>query len=293
MKETGKKILIIGSGGREAVLADAYDKSPQVAEIHIWPGNGLIYWNCQNEVYTYGGEAPDDVKGITDFVRARKIDFVDVACDDALGAGVVDAMQRLKIPAFGPASGAAKLETDKYFSRKIQSKWGLPIPKYRYFRRANRELLHSSLQDWQESLPFDPRQGVVVKANGLAAGKGVAVASNIEEGHEKINYILNQGLGLETGILLEEKVGGPNAEEFSAFFLTDTIHYFLLGFVQDHKQLLDGGHGPNTGGMGCVTPVSLFDSKLAPRFRSEIASKIGNGIRSFRRSCSQGISRRL
>lgn len=296
--DRGKRVLIVGggkySGGRESALAHKYSQSPQVEAIFLWPGNDLAWINCDVPVHSFSGESVTDSKKIIQAAKDLRIDLVDVSSDEPLAKGVVDDLQKRKIITFGAASGSAQLEFDKHFSRRIQSQMGMPIPEYHFERKTTRDSLHRALNSWYQEQSYSPDSPSVIKANGLADGKGVYVADSLEEAHFGLDYVLSLPKGWQSGILFEQKVGGPHAKEWSDFFLVglgpDTrsaqsayrrIQWFShLGYFQDHKRLGEGDTGLNTGGMGAVA-YPLFVQMMVERLNHQVYPKLFGGLRRF------------
>jgi phosphoribosylamine--glycine ligase len=239
------RILLIGSGGREHALAWAIAGSPLADKVYCAPGNAGIAEDA--ECVPIGAT---DTAGIVDFCRRNRIDFVVVGPEAPLVAGLVDALEAEGIAAFGPTSAAAALEGSKAFMKDLCAREGIPTAAYRRFRDAEAAKAHIAAHG----------APVVVKTDGLAAGKGVVVAATIAEANEAVEAALGQGKFGAAGaeIIVEDFLAG---EEASFFALVDGATALPLAAAQDHKRAFDGDTGPNTGGMGayspapCVTPA--------------------------------------
>ncbi len=241
-----KRILVIGSGGREHAICEQFKKSPKLEKLFCLPGNAGIA-----EI----AEIVDNIKidehqKIIDFCQAQKIDFVFVGPEQPLVAGLVDDLQKAKIRAFGPSKKAAQLEGSKVFMKKIAIDNGIPTAAYEVFF------------DKTLALEFAKKLGFpcVIKADGLAAGKGVIIAQNLREADDAISEILLGKFG-EAGnqIIVEEFLDGFEA---SYFVLCDGKNFVPLGFAHDHKKVGENDTGPNTGGMGTFSPSPLVDKKI-------------------------------
>ncbi len=233
------KILVIGGGGREHALVWKIKRSPLVSEVFCAPGNAGISEICAC------------LEG--DFVQiAQEIgaDFVVVGPDGALADGVVDRLNAVGIAAFGPTQSAARLESSKVFTKNLLKKYGIPSADFATFENA------SEAKKYLEGLPDGP---IVIKADGLAVGKGVVVAKNRAEALAGVDEVL--GVAVQTSksdagrVVIEEMMVG---EEVSFFALSDGQNLLPLIEVQDHKRAFDGDLGPNTGGMGCFSPVAAW-----------------------------------
>src|SRR5437763_2194448 len=244
------RILVVGSGGREHALAWAIAASPLVDKIYAAPGNAGITEEAECVPI-----AASDTAGIIDFCRGNSIDFVVVGPEAPLVAGLVDALEAEGIAAFGPTAAAAALEGSKGFMKDLAVREGIPTAGYYRFRDA------------AKAKAYIDRLGapVVVKADGLAAGKGVTVATTIEEAHAAVDDALGLGRFDAAGaeIVVEEFLNG---EEASFFAICDGYHLLPLASAQDHKRVGDGDTGPNTGGMGAFSPAPL----VTPEVEAEI-----------------------
>jgi phosphoribosylamine---glycine ligase len=236
------KVLVIGGGGREHAIVRALARSAQAPELLCAPGNAGIAADaeCLPEV------AAEDVEAIVAAARDRRVDFVVIGPEAALVAGAVDALGAAGIPAFGPGAGAAELEGSKAFAKELMEEAGVPT--------ASHVLLRSRGQaDEQLALTSFP---AVLKADGLAAGKGVIICANEAEAREAADvFFTEQRFGAEMAVVLEEFLEG---EELSMLAICDGENAVPLAPAQDYKRIFDGDRGPNTGGMGSYSPVPGF-----------------------------------
>lgn len=234
------KILIIGSGGREHALAVTYAKSHRVKKVLVAPGNDFME-ESSKKIQTFPSIGVFDFDEIFALAKKENVDIVDVAQDDPLAAGLVDKLAGHGIPSFGPHKKAAEIEWNKAWSREFMKRYNLPIPLYETFSSETAALSFINKND--EKLYF-------VKASGLAAGKGVIRAETKEEARLAIKAMKKFGNSGKTFIIEE----GMTGEEFSLFAICDGDSYQIIASAQDHKTAYTGDIGPNTGGMGCVSP---------------------------------------
>jgi phosphoribosylamine--glycine ligase len=234
-------ILVIGSGGREHALAWAIAASPLADRLYCAPGNAGIADEAKCIALR-----PDDTKGIIEFCRRAAIDFVVVGPEAPLVGGLVDALEGEGIAAFGPSAAAAVLEGSKGFMKDLCARENIPTAAYRRFRDAAAAKAYIAA----EGAP------IVVKADGLAAGKGVVVAADVAEAHAAVDAALGQGRFGAAGaeIVVEECLVG---EEASFLALVDGTNALPLAAAQDHKRVGEGDTGPNTGGMGAYSPAPM------------------------------------
>ena len=241
------KLLVIGSGGREHAIVRALKKSPRVAEIHVLPGNGGI-----SEDAICADIAATDIDGAVAYAKDHGIDYAVVTPDDPLCLGMVDAMEAEGIPCFGPEKRAAMIEGSKVFAKGLMKKYGIPTAAYEVFDDAEAAL------EYVESASVP----IVVKADGLALGKGVVVAMTREEAVEAVkSAMLDRAFG-ESGarVVIEEYLEGP---EVSVLSFTDGNTLVPMVSSMDHKRALDGDEGLNTGGMGTVAPNPYYTPDVA------------------------------
>jgi phosphoribosylamine--glycine ligase len=246
-------ILLLGSGGREHALAWKMAASPLTGRLFCAPGNAGIAQEAECVALDLADHA-----AIITFCRANSIDFVVVGPEAPLCAGIVDDLEAAGIKAFGPTRAAAQLEGSKGFTKDLCRSAGIPTADYERFSNAH------------EAKAYARSRGapIVVKADGLAAGKGVVVAESLAEAEAAIEMILGGELG-EAGaeLVIEEFLDG---EEASFFALCDGETALPLASAQDHKRAFDGDKGPNTGGMGAYSPALTIDAAMSARVMAEI-----------------------
>lgn len=244
-----KTVMIIDGGGRGAALVDAYRKSKQVGKILVIPGNDLMQINTPKKVTTYPNLKTTSVKEILEIAKREEVDLVDVAQDNAVEVGLVDELQNLGIPAFGPTKLAGQIEWDKSWSRQFMDKYEIPHPSFFIFKSEKAGI---------NFVKQSPGKKWFIKASGLAEGKGAIPANDAKEAIKAIKKMSKFGSAGKT-FLLEEWLEG---EEFSAFALCDGKSFKIVGFAQDHKRVFDGDKGENTGGMGCVSNPLIIDQNI-------------------------------
>ncbi len=246
-------ILLIGSGGREHALAWALSASPLCDRLFIAPGNPGTAQCGENIALDIGDHA-----AVVDFCKSRGVDLAVVGPEGPLVAGIVDALAAAGVKAFGPTAAAARLEGSKGFTKELCAQANIPTAAFARFTTA------------EEALAYLRAKGapIVVKADGLAAGKGVVVAMSLAEAEEAIAMMFSGGLG-EAGaeVVIEEYLEG---EEVSFFALADGATAIPLASAQDHKRVGDGDTGPNTGGMGAYSPAAALTPALQKRVMDEI-----------------------
>jgi len=248
MKAAAKTVLVVGSGGREHALAWRLAQSPSVRRVFVAPGNG----GTASEAGLQNVEiAADDATGLIDFCQREKIDLVVVGPEQPLVAGLVDAMTAAGIACFGPSAKAAQLEGSKAFSKDFLKKYHIPTAAYAVFTDAEAAKKYVR----QHSLP------VVIKADGLAAGKGVIIAETLDQADTAIDDMLQGNAFGQAGhrIVVEEFLHG---EEASFIVMADGEHFLPMATSQDHKARDDGDRGPNTGGMGAYSPAPVVDQSV-------------------------------
>lgn len=248
------RVIIVGSGGREHALA--WRLAQDGAELFLAPGNG----GSRDLGEVIDLPAPVDDAAIHPFVlKAKEIgaELVVVGPEAPLVAGLVDALEQAGIPAFGPRRGAAQLEGSKAYSKDLMRRCGIPTAEYRVFEDA--DAAEAFLDERQRSHPEEAPW--VVKADGLAAGKGVVVPKDVAEAKEAVRRLMKDRVMGAAGdtLVLEERLVG---QEVSYHVIADGTRYVALAPAQDHKRLLDGDQGPNTGGMGAYTPPPIVDDAL-------------------------------
>jgi len=253
-------VLVIDGGGRGAVLVYKYSLSPYVSKIFAIPGNDLMRLNSSIPVKIYKHLKTTAIKEIVEICKKEKIDLVDVAQDNAIAAGLVDALDRAEIKVVGPTRNAGRIEWDKAWAREFMIKYQIPHPKFKICKSE------------KEGIGFirKRRSSWFVKASGLAEGKGVIAAVNIREAIEGIKKMKKFGFSGKTYLLEEWLVG----EEFSAFALSDGKNYQIIGYAQDHKRVSDGDLGENTGGMGCVSNPLIVGANIRNQAKKIIAKAL-------------------
>ena len=242
------KILMIGSGGREHALIKKLLESPKCEKLYCAPGNGGISRDAETVAINVM-----DKEGMVRFAKDNAIDLVFVAPDDPLAAGMVDALEAAGIRAFGPNADAAIIEASKVFSKNMMKKYGIPTAKYEVFDDPQKAI------DYIKTENTTP---VVVKADGLALGKGVIIAQTIDEAVAAVKSIMEDKQFGESGnqIVIEEFLTGP---EVSVLAFTDGHCVKPMVSSKDHKRAYDNDEGLNTGGMGTVSPNPYYTDALA------------------------------
>ncbi len=241
------KVLVVGSGGREHAICWALRKSPRITELYCAPGNGGI-----GEIARCVDIKATDIPAMVSWAGEHQIDLVVVAPDDPLAMGMVDALEAAGIPAFGPRANAAIIEGSKAFSKELMKKYHIPTASYEIFT------------DKDAALSYVEAQGapIVVKCDGLALGKGVVVAQTVEEAKDAVISMMENKTFGEAGarVVIEECMTGP---EVTVLAFTDGKTILPMPSSQDHKRAYDGDRGPNTGGMGAISPCPNYTPQLA------------------------------
>ena len=241
------RIMVVGGGGREHAIIKKLRESKRVEEIFALPGNGGMADDA-----TLVPIGAKDIDAIVAFAKENKIDYAVVAPDDPLVLGCVDRLLEIGVPSFGPRASAAIIEGSKVFSKNLMKKYGIPTAEYRVFERA---------EDAYEYLKDAPIP-TVVKADGLALGKGVIIATEREEALDAVRSIMEEGKFGKSGsrIVIEEFLEGP---EVSVLAFTDGTSLIPMVSSMDHKRIGDGDTGLNTGGMGTVAPNPYYTPEIA------------------------------
>ena len=249
------KILVIGSGGREHAIVRKLKESPKVEKLYCAPGNGGISRDAECVPVN-----AMDKDGMLNLVRERNIDFVFVAPDDPLAAGMVDFLEAAGIPCFGPNARAAEIESSKVFAKNMMKQHGIPTAEYQVFHSAEKALAY--VRDRQ-------KYPVVIKADGLALGKGVIIAGNEQEAEDTLHAILEDKKFGDSGnqVVVEEFLTGP---EVSVLAFTDGKTLVPMVSSMDHKRAYDGDKGLNTGGMGTVSPNPFYTEEVAAECMEQI-----------------------
>jgi phosphoribosylamine--glycine ligase len=256
------KLLVIGSGGREHALAWKLAQSPGVQQVFVAPGNGGTARGRRLSNVAYA-----DNEALAAWAQAEGIDFTVVGPEAALASGVVDVFRLRGLRIFGPTRAAAQLESSKDFAKSFMQRHRIPTAEYRTFTEA------AAARDYvmQRGAP------IVIKADGLAAGKGVVVAQTLAEAHAAIDAMLvDNRLGASGArVVIEDYLDG---EEASFIVLADGRHVLSLASSQDHKRLHDGDLGPNTGGMGAYSPAPIVSPTIHAKVMREIILPTVNGM---------------
>jgi phosphoribosylamine--glycine ligase len=255
-------ILLVGSGGREHALAWALSASPLVGKLYCAPGNAGIARDAECVAID-----AMDIQGLVAFAMEKQVDFVVIGPEAPLTAGLADRLEDAGIKALGPSAAGARLEASKGFVKDLCAEHGIPTAAYRRCRDA------VTAKDFAASLGFP----VVVKADGLAQGKGVVIAQTREEADGAIDSMFAGAFG-DAGneVVIEEFLDG---EEASFFVLTDGVHVLPLASAQDHKRAYDGDLGPNTGGMGAYSPAAVLTPEIERKVMTRIVQATVDAMR--------------
>jgi phosphoribosylamine--glycine ligase len=255
------KVLLIGSGGREHALAWKLAQSPKLTRLVAAPGNPGMAALCETREVS-----ATDVPGLLALAREMEADLVVVGPEASLEAGLADALAEIGIACFGHSKSAARIETSKAFSKDFAARRGLPTARHGTFEAA--EPAKAFLRGFKP--PF------VIKADGLAAGKGVVIAPTLEDADAAVDEMLGGRFGQAGArVVIEEFMAG---EEASLFALVDGDTAFLFGAAQDHKRAYDGDQGPNTGGMGTYSPAPVATPEVVARAEAELIRPTAKGM---------------
>ncbi len=257
------KILVVGSGGREHALAWKLKQSAAVDRIFCAPGNAGTA-----EIGENVDIKATDFSALTRFTRENRIGLTVIGPDDPLAAGIVDIFQEEGLRVFGPTKSAARLESSKIFAKELMRAKRIPTARAAIFEKQ--EAAFAFLKE--SHFP------IVIKADGLALGKGVIVARNIQEGQVAVEAMMSERRFGEAGrrLLIEECLAGS---ECSLHALVDGKHFRMLASARDHKRAFDGDTGPNTGGMGAFSPANNFGDELSGQFDREVMQPLLDGLR--------------
>lgn len=247
-------ILVVGGGGREHAIIKKIKENIKVKKIYALPGNG-----------GYGSDAQcvpiaaTDIEKIVEFARSNEIDFAVVAPDDPLAMGAVDELEKAGIPSFGPTKSAAIIESSKVFSKNLMKKYSIPTARYEVFDSPEKAKEYLEKSDYP----------IVIKADGLALGKGVIIAEDKKQAFDAVDSVMNDKVFGESGnsIVIEEFLEGP---EVSVLSFTDGKTVVPMVSSMDHKRALDGDKGSNTGGMGTVAPNPYYTADVAKECMEKI-----------------------
>ena len=261
------KILVIGSGGREHALAWRIAQSPQVQKVFVAPGNG----GTESESAKRMGieNLPlTDLNDLAKFAQEKKIHLTVVGPEAPLAGGIVDIFRARGLRIFGPTKQAAQLESSKDFAKAFMKRHGIPTAEYQTF------------SDLKQAHAYINAKGapIVIKADGLAAGKGVVVAMTLDEAHQAVDMMLSDNKLGDAGarVVIEEFLSG---EEASFIVMVDGEHVLALATSQDHKRLLDADQGPNTGGMGAYSPAPVVTPEIHAKAMREIIMPTVRGMK--------------
>ena len=247
-------VMIIGGGGREHAIARYIAHNPRITKLYALPGNGGIsnLAECVNI-------SAEDIDGIVSFAQSHAIDFAIVAPDDPLAMGAVDRLEAIGVKCFGPDQKAAIIESSKIYAKELMTKYGIPTASYKTFTQIDEALSYCALHDYP----------LVVKADGLAKGKGVTVCENFKAAREAVLSCMKAKAFGKSGerILIEECLRGP---EVTVLAFTDGKVIVPMLSSMDHKRAYDGNKGPNTGGMGVVAPNFYYTPEIAEQCMNTI-----------------------
>ncbi|MDO4743762.1 MAG: phosphoribosylamine--glycine ligase [Clostridia bacterium] len=248
------KIMVVGGGGREHAIIKKLNESPKVTEIFALPGNGGIAKDAK--CVDIGAKEIDKIR---DFAKIEKIDFAVVAPDDPLVLGAVDALEEIGVPCFGPKANAAIIEGSKVFSKNLMKKYNIPTAEYEVFSDMDEAL------EYLDTAPIP----TVIKADGLALGKGVIIAQTREEAKEAVRSMMEDKIFGESGnnVVVEEFLTGP---EVSVLSFTDGNVVIPMASSMDHKRAKDNDEGLNTGGMGTIAPNPYYTEDIAKECMEKI-----------------------
>jgi phosphoribosylamine--glycine ligase len=254
------KIGIIGSGGREHAICHSLNKSNKINKIFCFPGNAGTAKLAQNVIIDL-----ENFENLKDFILENKIDLIIVGPEKPLVDGLVDYLEKFNIKVFGPNKIASQLEGSKIFTKQLCEKYKIPTAKFGVFKNKNdsKNFLKNS------------RFPIVIKADNLASGKGVYICENKDEAHTAIDEIFNGKFGIAKNLLIEEFLEG---EEMSFFIISDGVNIKKFGTAQDHKRVLEGDKGKNTGGMGAYSPSRLINDELEKKIMNKIINPTLKGL---------------
>jgi phosphoribosylamine---glycine ligase len=259
-------VLLIGSGGREHAIALKVLESSKLTKLFCLPGNAGIGKECD-----LVNIKQNDKPAILDFIKSKKIDFVIVGPEQPLADGLVNLLREKNIAVFGPSKEAAELESSKAFAKYFMEKYNIPTAGFKVFSRNEKQLLLEYLK--KSNYP------VVIKADGLAAGKGVVIPQSYKEAEKNINEFIEDNIfgSAADKIVIEEFLQG---EEASVFAVSDGSSYVLLSPAQDHKRINDNDEGKNTGGMGSYAPAPVITKELMKIVEEKVVKPTIEGMNS-------------
>ena len=257
------KVGVIGNGGREHALCYSLKNSNEIKQIYCFPGNAGTSSIAKNVNIDLS-----DFEKLKDFIIQNKIDFIIVGPEKPLVDGIVDYLKKFEIKVFGPNKIASQLEGSKIFTKKLCEKYKIPTAKFGIFSNTKKAL--SFLQNCK--FP------IVIKADGLAAGKGVYISEDYKEASKAVKEIFDGKFGKAENLLIEEFLIG---EEMSFFIISDGQSYKMFGTAQDHKRVFEGDQGKNTGGMGAYSPSRLQSDKLNQKIINNIIEPTLKGLKNL------------
>ena len=257
------KVGIIGSGGREHAICHSLNRSKKIKKIYCFPGNAGTAEIAENIEIDL-----ENFNELKEFILKKSIDLIIIGPEKPLVEGIVDYLEKNQIKVFGPNKFAAQLEGSKIFTKKLCEKYNIPTAKFGIFKNFN------DSQKFLEKIKYP----IVVKADNLASGKGVYICSSIDDASNAVNEIFNGKFGVADKVLIEEFLEG---EEMSYFIITDGKTIKKFGTAQDHKRVLEGDLGKNTGGMGAYSPSRLFNKELDEKIINKIINPTIKGIENY------------
>ena len=264
------KVGIIGSGGREHSICESLRKSSKIEQIFCFPGNAGTSEIAENVILDL-----DNFENIKNFIEKKKIDLIVIGPEKPLVDGLVDYLEQFNIKVFGPNKTASQLEGSKIFTKQLCEKFKIPTAKFGIFQNKD------SAIKFLEKISYP----TVIKADNLASGKGVYICNKSQEAHIAINEIFDGKFGEAKNLLIEEYLEG---EEMSYFIISDGVNFKNFGTAQDHKRVLEGDKGKNTGGMGAYSPSRLISEEMGDKIINKIIkptlkglSEIGTQYRGF------------
>ena len=255
------KVGIIGSGGREHAICNTLRKSSKVKEIYCFPGNAGTATIAKNIIIDL-----ENFNALKDYIVLEKIDLVIIGPEKPLVDGIVDFLQQNNIKVFGPNQIAAQLEGSKIFTKNLCEKYKIPTAKFGIFANKEKAFIFTENSNYP----------LVIKADGLASGKGVYICQKKSDAKEAINEIFDGKFGLAKNLLIEEFLDG---EEMSYFIISDGKTIKKFGSAQDHKRVLEGDLGKNTGGMGAYSPSRLINNELEEKILNKIVIPTIKGLK--------------
>ena len=257
------KILVVGEGGRESAIINKLSDSPSITELYIAPGNGGT-----NKYATNINIQSDDVVSLLDFAKDKNIDLTVVGPEIPLSMGIVDLFEKNNLNIFGPSKKASKIESSKTFAKNIMKKYKIPTADFNVFTDSKNAI------KFLKSSKFP----IVIKADGLAGGKGVLIVNNFNEAEIAVENIMNKKIFGQSGetIIIEEFLDG---KEFSVFVFTDGNKILHMLSACDYKKAFDNDEGPNTGGMGSFAPAPQFNKSNAEYIVKKIINPTLKGLK--------------